>query len=235
MANSALRPVSVDGIRRQARQTKRSGPGAVIIDGYWYPAGHATPGGAGDVLVDHVANLRPEAQRLVVDRYRQARRPDNRVAVVTTIVGGYDPLILPHRPLPGADYICFSDQPQHDWGFFEIRAVDYCDADRVRTARFVKTHLPAYLGMYDIAVWIDASVLVACDLAPYVEAFVRSGRPFGSVFHPERRSVYVGSRCLQAVRPRRSSRRSINRWRAIAKRVSTARTSSRPAFHGQSS
>lgn len=130
------------------------------------------------------------AQRRVVKAYRDQWREGNRIAVVVTIVGDYDALLLPHRPLPGADYICFSDRARNDWGLFDIRPIDFHHADPTRTARHVKTHLPDYLGDYDFAIWIDANILVSADIGSLLEAFRNSGKPFGALFHPVRQSVH---------------------------------------------
>jgi hypothetical protein len=139
---------------------------------------------------DHATDLPPHEQRSVVRQYRAAKGRQNRIAVVVTISGGYDALILPHRPLPSADYICFTEGPHNDWGMFEVGLIGCQHADPTRRARYVKSHLPDYLPGYDFAIWVDANIVVAADLSPLLEAFVRSGKPMGAVHHLERSSVF---------------------------------------------
>ncbi|HVY19476.1 MAG TPA: glycosyltransferase domain-containing protein [Bauldia sp.] len=149
---------------------------------------------------DRGTDLAPARQRRIVREYRQTKGRHNRVAVVVTISGGYDALILPHRPLPNADYICITDLPQNNWGMFEVEGVGYQNADPTRRARYVKSHLPDYLPEYDFAIWVDANILVTADLTPLLDTFIKSGEPMGAVYHLERRSVFEEGQACKLLR-----------------------------------
>jgi len=144
------------------------------------------------------AFIDPKHQDQIVREYRKAQRNENRIAVVSCISGAYDLLLLPHRLLPNADYLCFSDRPQHDWGVFQIRPIDFIHADPIRSARFLKTHLHHYLSNYDTVIWLDANAVVRGDLQVYVDTFLRSGKAFAAVPHPFRDSVYEEAEACKA-------------------------------------
>ena len=100
--------------------------------------------------------------------------------------------------LPSADYICFSDRPQHDWGIFQIRPIDFIHPNSTRSARFLKTHLHRHLRDYETVVWLDANAIVHGDLQPYIDAFLKSGRALACVPHPYRDSVYEEAQACKA-------------------------------------
>ena len=139
-----------------------------------------------------------DRQNQIIRQYRTARGTRNHIAVVSCIVGAYDLLILPCHLLPDADYICFSDRPRHNWGVFEIRPMDFLHADATRSARFVKTHLHRYLREYETIIWLDANVIVLGDLRNYVDRFLMSGKAFGALPHPFRRTVYEEAEACKA-------------------------------------
>jgi GT2 family glycosyltransferase len=112
------------------------------------------------------------------------------VAIVVGISNNYDQLRRPQHLVPGADYICFSDRPIDGLGIFRIAPIDFFDADPVRTARYLKTHLHLYCPGYDVVCWLDANAEVRGDLAPMIGKFQRSGEVFAGVPHPFRNGVY---------------------------------------------
>ncbi len=149
-----------------------------------------TPHLGGPVVGARHAVADPKRQDEIVRDYQKSRGTANRIAVVNCISSSYDPLRLPERLVANADYICFTDRPQYDWGVFDIRLLDFIHADPTRTARFLKTHLHRYLHDYDIVVWLDANAIVNGDLRTYIDPFLASGKPLAVVPHPIRNSIY---------------------------------------------
>lgn len=117
-------------------------------------------------------------------------RPVGRVAFVTAIAGGYDPVLDPSVVDLSADYVLFTDDPATRSDVWTTRSFDYVDADPTRTARYVKTHPHVYFPDYDRVIWVDANLRIDClaeDLIPAEEedADIITWR------HPLRDCVYV--------------------------------------------
>ena len=119
-------------------------------------------------------------------RARKGKR--GRIAVVTAISGPFDALLLPDQLEPEIDYFCVSDTVGDGYGVFRILPLPYLDADSRRSARYVKTNLLRLFPGYEVAVWIDANVLVRSPIAVFVEATQAAGRCIGAIPHPTRRS-----------------------------------------------
>ena len=149
-------------------------------------------------------------------RYRRERTAGNRTAVFTAITGGYEDLLIPEYLDPRLDYLCFVDRSQNDLGMYDVRPIQYFSIDPTRSARFVKTHPHILLDDYDVAIWIDANVLIKSDLSAFIDGVLESGRPFGTIAHPMRSSVYEeADECTRARKDRPATiRRQIARYRA---------------------
>ena len=143
--------------------------------------------------------LPQEELRGIVKQYRERNRGrDNRIAVFTAITGGYDRALLHERLDERVDYFLFTDAPINDCGFWRIRSIDYHHPDSVRKARYVKTHPHKLLAGYDIAIWIDASVMIRGDIMRYVERFEEDAEScFHGVDHPQRECTYEEARALK--------------------------------------
>jgi GT2 family glycosyltransferase len=123
---------------------------------------------------------------------------DKKIVVYTAIAGGFDALKLPEKPDPRFDHVLFTDTPMPETGVYQVRPLTYLHADPVRSARFVKTHPHMLLAGYDVAVWIDANLIILGELAPFVEEFLTAGKAVGAVPHPLRTSIYEEvEACLQ--------------------------------------
>jgi hypothetical protein len=122
--------------------------------------------------------------------YRRAKRPGNRIVAFTAITGDYDTLRVPRTLDPEIDYVCFSDTPRSDLGLFEIRALPFRHDDPVRAARHVKTHPHLLFPDHDIAIWMDATIVIASDVKPLIANLMAAGQPVGGIPHPRRHAVY---------------------------------------------
>ncbi len=130
-----------------------------------------------------------EAIGLYLSRKSQKQDNDLKIAVYTAITGAYDSLKLPEQLDARFDYLLFTDAPVGDTGIFCIRPIPYYSFDPTRTARFVKTHPHMLLPDYDIAIWLDANVLIVGDIYPLIEDLLVSGRPLAAFPHPLRTTL----------------------------------------------
>lgn len=97
---------------------------------------------------------------------RPAER-SSRLVVYTAIFGGYEGL-LPQKPIPGVDFVCFTDRDlaAKPWRIVKSPAGH---ADPTRCARRRKVLAHEYLDDYDTSIWIDGNFLVVGDVRRLVE------------------------------------------------------------------
>ncbi|MBO7433902.1 MAG: DUF616 domain-containing protein [Salinivirgaceae bacterium] len=116
----------------------------------------------------------------------------NKFAIYTAIVGDYDeipqPLIVDDR----FDYILFSnDIKKTKVGAWQIRNIVYENADRIKIARWVKTHPTELLPEYVFSVWIDANIQIKTDYIYYkVMDLFDTSIHISTVVHPQRDCIY---------------------------------------------
>ena len=86
-----------------------------------------------------------------------------KIAVYTSIFGGYDDLIEDQFQMEGVDYICFTDRDieSNTW---DVRKVLPLYSDNTRTARKYKALPHRYLKDYDWSVWIDGNIKIISDI-----------------------------------------------------------------------
>ena len=132
--------------------------------------------------------------RREIEAYRRFRQESSgshnpKIAVFTTISGDYDSLKLPLVLDPRFDFFVFANGPIVDSGVYRARTLDYCDKDNTRASRYPKMHPHVLLRGYDVAVYIDANIVVLGDIFPIVEGFLASKCAFGAIPHPRRSSL----------------------------------------------
>lgn len=86
-----------------------------------------------------------------------------KVAVYTSIFGGYDALIEDHIQLPGVDFICFTDS-KIESTLWEIRKCTPIYNDPNRNAKKYKVLPHRYLGEYDYSIWIDGNIKIVGNI-----------------------------------------------------------------------
>lgn len=125
-----------------------------------------------------------------IAKYRtSAKKIKPKVVVFTAISGGYDTLKLPPVLNNNFDYIVFSDTPINGGGIFQVRPMPFYHEDTTRQARYVKTHPHQLLSEYDVAIWIDANIMVLDDLSWMLEEFANSKKMVGAIPHPLRNTL----------------------------------------------
>lgn len=151
-----------------------------------------------------------------IETYRSsAKRERQRIAVCTSIIAGYDTLIVPHQLDSKVAYVCFTDGAPEPYGVWDCRPAPRHYPDPRRTSRYVKTHLTELLPDYDYAIWIDANVLIRGDIRKYAEAVERRALALGLVPHPLRDCVYEEARACKALKqcPDEVIDRQVERYR----------------------
>lgn len=148
-----------------------------------------------------LAGLDSYRQQIEFYKMSKTRRSKDspKIAIVTAVAGGYDVLRPPAVIDSRFDYIAYADSPVENPGIYDVRPLPYIDADSTRSARFVKTNVHKLLPEYDYVVWIDANILAVGEIYPLVEKFMKSGKDFGAILHPLRRSPFAEmNACIRA-------------------------------------
>ncbi len=129
--------------------------------------------------------------RARITDYVRMRKPGNKIAVYTCIIGSYDVLRLPEHLSPEIDYHVFADIALNGYGVFTVHPVEPIrEADPARRSRHPKLQACHSLRGYDMVIYADANVLIRGDLTDMVRNFMASGTPLGFVPHPARDCLY---------------------------------------------
>ena len=88
-----------------------------------------------------------------------------KIAIYTSIFGGYDDLIDDQYQMDGVDYICFTDGDikSKTWKVVKSTPI-YNDANR--NAKKYKVLPHRYLEDYDWSIWVDGNIKVISDIRP---------------------------------------------------------------------
>jgi len=133
-----------------------------------------------------------------IEKYKKNSAEKKKYVIYSAISGTYDDLKLPDYIDDRFDYVLFTDVPQPDIGFYDIREIPFVHNDPTRSARYVKTHPHTLLPEYEVAVWVDANIIISGDIVPYIEKVLNSRSTIGSVEHPSRDNVYQeAAECLK--------------------------------------
>jgi GT2 family glycosyltransferase len=147
------------------------------------------PKRAAQSFFDNRWNVRDDIEHQILS-YRAAAPEGRKVAFYTAIFGEYDNLLLPERIDPHVDYVCFTDRPRNDYGVWQMRASPYFHPDPTRVARWVKTHPHELFPSYDVAVWLDANIVLKGDIQHYIGLVQEQGAHLGLISHPHRACFY---------------------------------------------
>ncbi len=124
-----------------------------------------------------------------INEYKKSKAK-KRIVVYTAIFGNYDVLKVPETLNPEYDYVCFTDIPIKGHPVWQFRHATYFHSDTTRIARYYKLHPHTCLNEYDIAVWVDANILIRKDINYLIEAFKQGNKPLGIFTHYQRNCTY---------------------------------------------
>ncbi len=106
----------------------------------------------------------------------------------TSIVNGYDTLKECNVITPHWRYICYTNDPNLKSKTWEVRYLE--NLKTVKDARTIKIIGPLSLfSSEDIAIWIDGSIRVNCDLDVFIENHCKD-QELTLLKHPHRGCVY---------------------------------------------
>jgi O-antigen biosynthesis protein len=125
-----------------------------------------------------------------IGAYRVAAADGRRIVLYTAIFGEYDNLLLPEHIDPTIDYVCFTDRPRNDYGVWQMRAAPYYHPDPTRIARWVKTHPNELFPDHDVAIWLDANIILKGDIHRYIGLVGAQDAHLGLIAHPHRACFY---------------------------------------------
>lgn len=148
------------------------------------------PKKASEILFD---NRWPIAENIEeqIAAYNAARASSRRkIVFYTAVFGDYDNLLLPERIDPDIDYVCFTDRPRNDYGVWQMRSAPYHHPDPTRVARYVKTHPHELFPQHEVAVWLDANIILKGEVRRYIDKVRGAGAQIGLVPHPHRGCFY---------------------------------------------
>lgn len=110
-----------------------------------------------------------------------------RIIVYTAIIGQYDSLKrVPSVNRANAAYQCFTDAvlpKSGGWDLTLLRTREKSVDERIRCARFIKTHPHTLLGEHNVSIWIDANLALVVD--PLELAGLVEDRPFATFNYPD--------------------------------------------------
>lgn len=86
-----------------------------------------------------------------------------KIAIYTSIFGGYDDLIDDQYQMDGVDYICFTDRGLESENWKVIKSTPIYN-DPNRNAKKYKILPHRYLKDYDYSIWIDGNIKVISDI-----------------------------------------------------------------------
>lgn len=123
----------------------------------------------------------------------------NKIAIYTSLVGGYDTLVDPVVVFKECDYICFTnDIKTEKVGVWSIKPIPYYNDDPTILSRYVKLNPHKVLNEYDYSVWIDSNIqILDTFLYERILLMINSGTLLGVVKHPDKNCIYQDARmCL---------------------------------------
>ena len=112
-----------------------------------------------------------------------------RIAVYTSIFGGYDNIIDDQLKMDGVDYICYTDANIKS-DLWEVRKSTPIYTEPNRNAKKYKVLPHRYLSEYDWSVWIDGNIKIHSDIRPLC-----SGEPYKLYDHMK---VFDARDCIYA-------------------------------------
>jgi hypothetical protein len=95
--------------------------------------------------------------------FQHANPQGNRLVVYTAIYGNYDVLREPPAPLPGCDFVCFTDNPQLRSEHFDIVLSPAPSTDPSRQSRHFKILPHRLFPNHEYSLWLDASIDLKTD------------------------------------------------------------------------
>jgi tetratricopeptide (TPR) repeat protein len=135
--------------------------------------------------------LDPISYKKRIKTYRaNIKKNHPKIAVYTSYTAGYD-VLKPHQFIDDRfEYVAFTDEKPIDYGLYDIRLLPTDHTDGRVSTRYPKTHPHKLFPDYDVAIWLDTSIMLVDDIYPIVEEFLASGKAIGTTPHTHRESLF---------------------------------------------
>lgn len=162
-----------------------------------------------------------------------------RIAVYTSVFGGYDNLIHDQFKMDGVDYICYTDVDVES-DLWEVRKSSPIYNDPNRNAKKYKVLPHRYLSKYDWSIWIDGNIKIISDIRKLC-----SGSPYKLYDHmktfDKRDCIYDEAQTILhfgKINSERNPEKGIYAWKdnpnLIVKQMDKYKTDGYPAKNGLS-
>jgi hypothetical protein len=137
-----------------------------------------------------------------------------KIAVYTSIFGGYDNLIDDQFQMDGVDFICFTDRNIESKTWKVVKSTPIYN-DPNRNAKKYKILPHRYLKDYDWSIWIDGNIKVISDIRPMCD-----GDPYKVYDHMQvfdkRNCIYDEAQAILnfgKINSERTPERGIKNWK----------------------
>jgi hypothetical protein len=137
-----------------------------------------------------------------------------KIAVYTSIFGGYDNLIDDQFQMEGADFICFTDRDIESKTWKIVKSTPIYN-DPNRNAKKYKILPHRYLKDYDWSIWIDGNIKIISDIRPMCD-----GDPYKVYDHMQvfdkRNCIYDEAQAILnfgKINSERTPERGIKNWK----------------------
>lgn len=140
--------------------------------------------------------------KLESDNPKRSIDVEERIAVYTVIIGGYDTLKQPMFVSEQCDYYVVTDQEIKTdgtcWKRIDLNSYQVGDDfSNTKKARYVKTHPEVFFSDYKYSIFLDGNFLIVSDVVPLVE-MLGSGS-FATHLHPINDCIYQEAKDIVAL------------------------------------
>ena len=140
-------------------------------------------------------NLKNRNDTYINNLKMKREKTTNKYVVYTCITNNYDAIREISNPIPGYDFICFTDNKKltsNTW-MIDFLPDKLKGLSPVRQQRYIKTHPHEFLSDYEVSIWIDGNVDILQDPTPLINDFC-----IEIPTHPERKCIYEeGIACIK--------------------------------------
>lgn len=125
-----------------------------------------------------------------------------KIVVYSCVTNGYDKVLPPLDPVPGVDYILFTDRPDAVSRGWQARPIDLAEGLSPSLAnRYYKLLPHRALPGYTASIYLDANIQIVSSLAPFIAEVFGGDEDMVFFRHPSRTTVAEEMQaCLAAKR-----------------------------------
>lgn len=126
-------------------------------------------------------------------------KPCGRIAVYTSIFGGYDSVLEPLYVSDLCDYYIITDQEVPENSVWKKISLDYIagfnEMDNYHKAKYCKLMPHVLFKEYEQSIWVDGNVQIVADVVPLVDR-LREDHMMGTFQNPVHNCIYTEAKFL---------------------------------------